>query len=185
MKEGCLSGRQGLATSKDCLMTTSSMYFRTDRLSVKKRVTPWSKYREIWGVKFKTLQRVYERTAMSSGLVHVASDGEGLSVERDKYTVELTPVGLQLADARPTTEQQAASSAHGFLHGLDAIHMSKHVHRDLRWENGACDLTKTRYFLLDLELCAKINKKPSFNLQSWDSDTLVDGRAAGAHPDDV
>ena len=60
--------------------------------------------------------------------------------------------------------------------GFSCCVQSKHVHRDLRWENGACDLTKTRYFLLDLELCAKINKKPSFNLQSWDSDTLVDGR---------
>ena len=49
------------------------------------------------------------------------------------------------------------------------------MYRDLRWENGACDLTKTRYFLLDLELCAKINEKPRFNLQSWDSETLVDG----------
>ena len=70
---------------------------------------------------------MYERTAVSSGLVHVASDGEGLSVEGDKYTVELTPVGLQLADARPTTEQQAASSAHGFLHGLDAIHKVRSI----------------------------------------------------------
>ena len=53
---------------------------------------------------------------------------------------------------------------------------SEHVHRDLRWENVACHITKTQYFLLDLELCAKVNKKPSFNLQSWHSETLVGGR---------
>ncbi|CAL8469811.1 g9353 [Coccomyxa elongata] len=152
------------------------MYFRTDRLTVKKRITTWSRYRDVWGVDFQTLQRVYERTAMSSGLVHVATGGEGLSLKADKYTVELTPVGLQLADARPSTEQQAASFAHGFLHGLDAIHKSGHVYRDLHWKNGACDLIMTRYFLVDLELCAEIDKKPRFNLQSWKKDTLVDSR---------
>ncbi|CAL8464676.1 g4211 [Coccomyxa elongata] len=145
------------------------MYFRTDRLTVKKRITPWSAYHDGWGVEFQTLQRVYERTAKSSGLVHVARGGDGLRLEADKYTVELTPVGLQPADARPSTEQQAASAAHGFLHGLDAIH-----------KNGACDLTKTGYFLLDLELCAEIDKEPGFNLRSWDSDTLVRGRYTAA-----
>ena len=64
---------------------------------------------------------------MSSGLVHVASNGDGLSVEADKYTVELTPVGLPPADARPTTEEQAAYAAHGFLHGLDAIHKVRYI----------------------------------------------------------
>ena len=88
---------------------------------------PWSKYSNAWGVKFQTLQLVYERTAMSSGLVHVASNGDGLSVDADKFTVELTPVGLQLPDARPTTEQQAAYAAHGFLHGLDAIHKVRNI----------------------------------------------------------
>lgn len=53
---------------------------------------------------------------------------------------------------------------------------SGHVYRDLCWANGACDLTKMRYFLLDLELCAEIDKEPRFNLQSWDSETLVHGR---------
>ena len=102
-------------------------YFRTDRLTVKKRITPWSKYSDAWGVNYETLKRVYKRTAKSSGLVHVACNGEGLSMEADEYTVELTPVGLQQADARPTTEQQAASSAHGFLHGLDAIHKVRSI----------------------------------------------------------
>ena len=59
-------------------------YFSTDRLRVKKRIAPWSKYSDAWGVKFHTLQRVYERTAMSSGLVHMATHGEGLSVDADK-----------------------------------------------------------------------------------------------------
>lgn len=66
---------------------------------------------------------------MSSGLVHMASGGEGLSVEADEFAVELMPVGLQLADARPSNEQQAALSAHGFLHGLDAIHKVRCIAR--------------------------------------------------------
>ena len=53
---------------------------------------------------------------------------------------------------------------------------SGHVHRDMHWNNGACDLSKTRYFLLDLELCAEVDQKPCFNLQSWNRDTLVHGR---------
>ena len=103
------------------IVATCCRYFRTDWLTVKKGITPWSKYCEVWGVEFQTLQRVYERTAKSSGLVRVAICGDGLNLEADKYTVELTPVGVQPADARPTTEHQAASAAHGFLHGLDAI----------------------------------------------------------------
>lgn len=94
---------------------------------MKKRITPWSKYRDEWGVEFQTLQRVYERTALSSGLVHVTSGGEGLSLEADMYTVEVAPLGLQLLDARPTTEEEAASAAHGFLHGLNAIHKVRSI----------------------------------------------------------
>ena len=69
----------------------------------------------------------------------------------------------------------AAKTLHVYSLVFHFCLQSKHVYRDLRWENGACDLTKTRYFVLDLELCAKINEKPRFNLQSWDSETLVDG----------
>ena len=50
------------------------------------------------------------------------------------------------------------------------------VHRDLRWENNACDIFRQRYFLLDLELCDHANNRPPFNLASWDSNTLVDGQ---------
>ncbi len=66
-------------------------------------------------------------SAPPSHLVHMVRGGDGLSLEADKYTVELTPVGLQPADARPTTEEQAASAAHGFLHGLDAIHKVRSI----------------------------------------------------------
>ncbi len=54
------------------------------------------------------------------------------------------------------------------------------MHRDLRWANGACDIDKERYFLLDLELCAEIDKEPSFNLRSWGKYALVDGRYTAA-----
>lgn len=54
------------------------------------------------------------------------------------------------------------------------------MHRDVHWKNGACDLTKTGYFLLDLELCAEVDQEPGFNLRSWDSDTLVHDRYTAA-----
>lgn len=54
------------------------------------------------------------------------------------------------------------------------------MHRDLRWENGACDLSKMRYFLLEFELCAEIDQELCFNLQSWDSETLMHGRHTAA-----
>lgn len=54
------------------------------------------------------------------------------------------------------------------------------MHRDLRWANGACDIDKERYLLLDLELCAEIDKEPSFNLRSWGKYALVDGRYTAA-----
>ena len=105
---------------------TMCRYFRTDRLTVMKRIRPWSQYCDVWGVDFETLERVYKRTAKSSGVVHLARFGGGLSLEADKYTVELAPLGLQRGDARPSTEKEAASAAHGFLHGLDAIHKVTH-----------------------------------------------------------
>ncbi len=49
------------------------------------------------------------------------------------------------------------------------------VHRDLRWENVACDLSKLRYYLLDLETCARADRRPTFISRSWDNATLVDG----------
>ena len=53
---------------------------------------------------------------------------------------------------------------------------SGHVYRDLHWDNGACDISKTGYFLLDLELCDEIDKEPDFNMRSWGKETLVHGR---------
>lgn len=49
------------------------------------------------------------------------------------------------------------------------------MHRDLRWENVACHLGKLRYYLLDLELCARAGSRPTFILHGWDGATLVDG----------
>jgi hypothetical protein len=55
-----------------------------------------------------------------------------------------------------------------------AVSQACYVHRDLRWENCACDLS-WRYFLLDLELCAPAGQQPSFRLVGWSDDALVAG----------
>ena len=55
-----------------------------------------------------------------------------------------------------------------------------YVHRDARWENIACNLAKSRYFWLDLELCAAKDGHPPFTLDSWGMDTLVLGRYMAA-----
>ena len=36
------------------------------------------------------------------------------------------------------------------------------VHRDLRWENTACDVTKRHFFLLDLETVAPVDQAPGY-----------------------
>ena len=52
-----------------------------------------------------------------------------------------------------------------------------YVHRDLRWPNCACDVSKAHYFLLDLEMCAPADELPAGTAeQQWDDDTLADGR---------
>ena len=54
------------------------------------------------------------------------------------------------------------------------------AHRDLRWDNVASDFSKTRYFLLDLELCGRLDVKPKFRLSTWGQDTLVGGTYTAA-----
>ena len=46
------------------------------------------------------------------------------------------------------------------------------VHRDLCWENIACDVSKQHFFLLDLEAVAPADQLPGFHLVSWGDDTL-------------
>lgn len=53
--------------------------------------------------------------------------------------------------------------------GQDSDHQlllqAGYTHRDLRWNNRPCS-EDHRYFLLDLELCAKPGKAP-FNMRTW------------------
>ena len=86
-----------------------------------KTIAVWSKFSSTWRVDFPELEQVYSRTAHCAGLVHAVS-GPTLNREEDMYTVTLSPVGLQCGDAKPRNEQQAASAAHGLLHGLAALH---------------------------------------------------------------
>ena len=94
-----------------------------------KTITVWSKFSATWRVDFPELEQVYSRTAHCAGLMH-AVRGPTLDRMEDMYTVTLTPLGLQCGDAKPCNEQQAASAAHGLLHGLAALHKV----RDSLWE---------------------------------------------------
>ena len=57
-----------------------------------------------------------------------------------------------------------------------------YVHRDIRWPNVACDALQQRYFLLDLEMCAKMDQVPTaaVAVQQWDVNTLVHGHYTAA-----
>ena len=46
------------------------------------------------------------------------------------------------------------------------------VHRDLRWENTACDVTKRHFFLLDLETVAPVDQAPGYYMEIWGDFTL-------------
>ena len=46
------------------------------------------------------------------------------------------------------------------------------VHRDIRWENTACEASKQHFFLLDLETVAPLDQLPGFHLASWGDGTL-------------
>ncbi|GIL98231.1 hypothetical protein Vretimale_3642 [Volvox reticuliferus] len=152
-----------------------SIFFRTDILAVHKRVYPWSDYEEWSGVCFKDLQELYRATANCQGVVHAVQGAPTLVA--DKYSVDLVPVGLQ-----PTvlsTEEEARCMAGGLLQGLAAIHEAGFVHRDVRWDNFVCSPEGRRWFLIDLETCARANQQPKdgFQLFGWQSDiTLVEGR---------
>eukprot|EP00891_Asterochloris_glomerata_P004753 jgi/Astpho2/4753/Aster-00303 len=142
---------------------TRTLCFKSD-VTVHKTITMWSKFSAAWTVDFAELKQVNIRTARCAGLVH-AVRGPTLDPKEDTYTVSLAPIGLQRGDAQPCNEQQAASAAHGLLHGLAALHKAGYTHRDLRWNNRPCS-EDHRYFLLDLELCAKPGKAP-FNMRTW------------------
>ncbi|KAL0028085.1 hypothetical protein WJX77_005436 [Trebouxia sp. C0004] len=73
---------------------------------------------------------------------------------------QLQPTRLHLRTGFP--------AAHGFLHGLEALHKADFVHRDLRWANVACT-TERAYFLLDLETCHWADQTPQIHLQIWEA----------------
>ena len=107
-----------------CLLTLTCLwpacrFFKSD-LTVHKTIRKWSLFSAAWGVDSDELQDVYSLTAGCAGLVH-AVEGPGVS-EEDTYSVYLKPIGRQRSEALPRNEEEAASAAHGLLHGLAALH---------------------------------------------------------------
>ncbi|DBB06276.1 TPA: hypothetical protein ACH3X1_011852 [Trebouxia sp. C0004] len=158
------------------------LVFRSD-LRVHKVIKGWSNFQAAWFTDISLLAKVYKATRESAGIVH-AIEGpvvhksdprstrrkRSLSVSNDAddhYSVVMQPVGLRGADAIPEDEAQLARAAHGFLHGLEALHKANFVHRDLRWANVACT-TERAYFLLDLETCHWADQTPQIHLHIWE-----------------
>ncbi|PNH08070.1 hypothetical protein TSOC_005423 [Tetrabaena socialis] len=153
-----------------------SLLFRTDEVAVRKRVAPWEEYVAWSGVEFAELQKLYDATKRSQGLVHALAGMPTLT--DDRYSVDLIPLGRQPGYARPVTEDDARDMVHGLLHGLAAIHKAGFVHRDLRLDNTACSPNGRRWFLLDLETCAPAAQRPrdGFEPRGWPpGGLLVDG----------
>jgi len=151
---------------------TRTLHFRTDRVVVQKRIQPWSLYARWTGTEVGELAAVYQATASAQGLVHAVA---GPQVDDDKYTVVLQPVGLPHTAATPRDEEGLRRAAHALLHALAAIHAAGFVHRDLRWPNVAAAYDKTRWFLLDLEMCVRVDRacQPARRPPSWTTGTLV------------
>eukprot|EP00611_Tribonema_gayanum_P014684 TRINITY_DN2615_c0_g1_i1.p1 TRINITY_DN2615_c0_g1~~TRINITY_DN2615_c0_g1_i1.p1 ORF type:complete len:220 (-),score=57.00 TRINITY_DN2615_c0_g1_i1:168-827(-) len=147
----------------------------SDELQVQKRIAPWSKYAQMWGVNFTDVQAVYRLTASAAGLVHAAQE-EHPVLDDDKYTVVLVPLGLPPKDAEPHTEMELQQAAHGLMHGLGALHAVNYVHCDLRWDNCTCSYDRANYFLLDLETCAPANAAAAKLRKDWTTATLCHGR---------
>ena len=99
-------------------------YFRTDHITVQKRIQPWSLYTRWTGVDFKELADLFQATAGAQGLVHAVA---GPQVVDDKYTVTLQPVGLPHTAATPANDEELRRVAHGLLHALAAIHAVRAV----------------------------------------------------------
>eukprot|EP00198_Chlamydomonas_reinhardtii_P001927 XP_001691263.1 predicted protein [Chlamydomonas reinhardtii] len=173
-----LPAAQELSAKHPIAGFTRSVYFRTDELTLRKRVVPWERFAAWCGVSLSDMQRLYRSTVGQQGLVHAV---RGPSDEEDNtYSVDLAPVGLCSGDALPRNEMEARDMIHGLLHGLAALHKAGFVHRDLRWDNVACCAREPRrWFLIDLECSAAADAEvlTGFQLMGWETGvTLVNGR---------
>jgi len=111
--------------------------FRSD-LCVHKVIKGWSSFCAAWFTDISLLEEVCSATRHSAGIVHavagpVINESDPSSTGRkrtlslpnltnDHYSIVMQPVGLHGADAKPQDEAQLARAAHGFLHGLEALH---------------------------------------------------------------
>ena len=110
-----------------------------------KVIKGWSRFCAAWFTDISLLEEVYSATIHTTyntqrrtGIVHavggpVINESDPCSTGRkrilslpnltnDHYSIVMQPVGLHGADARPQDEAQLARAAHGFLHGLEALH---------------------------------------------------------------
>ena len=114
-------GKDLVAENKS-LGFTRTLLFRSDVAMVQKCIQPWSAYRDSYHMDLSWLEQMYEATAASAGLVHKVPSKGTISVDKDRYSIQLQPIGLRNGDALPSCGSDVRQACHGFLHGLDALH---------------------------------------------------------------
>ena len=154
----------------DTVAWTRVVRLESATFSAIKRVIGWAAFSKEFGADLSVLIEAYACSAPLRGLVRSKRPPR---VEGDEYSVRLAPLGLTGDDAKPRNENELRAAAHGLLHGLAALHAAGIVHRDVRWANVARDESQ-RYFLIDLETCARAGTvpAPTCRLCCWDSYTL-------------
>ena len=93
----------------------------------------WSKFQAVCFTDIKVLEQADKVTRDSAGIVRAVESpvthesdyirtGRKRSLSHDHYSIVMQPVGLRGVDAMPKNEAQGARTAHGCLHGLEALH---------------------------------------------------------------
>ena len=160
--------------SDETVAWTRTVTLESATMTAKKTVIGWSALCEEVGTSLEVVKAAYECPAPLGGIVRAV---KGPHVTKDTYVVRLKPIGLPGTHAEPQSERELSAAAHGLLHGLAALHAAGLVHRDVRWVNVA-RTEECRYFLIDLEACARQGSVPACTLSCWHSHTL-DGALGG------
>ena len=147
---------------------TRKVILESATLAAIKSIRGWAAFCKDLGASLDIMTTAYTCPAPLGGLVRAAMVPH---LDGDVYTVRIVPLGVTGVHAQPESEAELRDAAHGLLHGLAALHAVGIVHRDLRWDNVARS-EGFKYFLIDLEACAREGGAPTCRLKCWQSQTL-------------